>query len=292
MTDVKPYFVPPLGSIRPSAWQRHVDGEWEDVADYVDEWDQRTRLVLRCALDVDLERVRAGAHLMDGAPLVWSIGWRATDTGLVGEPAIFPFDESNVELRLIVPPERAGATIVLTRRLILRRNRLAASSSEARYAGSILWSDETPLRLAGRGAAFPTEIIDFSLLSRDHASWFLELPPSVDAPAMGSMILMINSADTELVSAVSKSRRHSELQKALIDTMEEGVVEELVRWAIAHWDQLDAAEPGSVGEAAHSLTVRVLPDPSAWTSQEADSMALKAAIISGARSLGFGRSLQ
>jgi hypothetical protein len=291
--DVRPFFVPSESIVRAGTWQRQVDGDWEGVADHIEDWDQRTQLRLRCTIEADIEAVRSAAHLADGSPLVWSIGWRATDTGLVGDPVLVDFDQSRVDINLTLPSDRAGATVLLTRRLLLRRDRLSARSTEARYAGSILWSDDTAIRLAGAGAAFPTEIIDFTLLNRDMgASWYLELPASPDAPAMGSMILMVNALDRDLVAAVSRSRRHSEYQLALIQDMVEGVVEEFVRWAVNRWDELEQAEPDSVGAAARALAQRILPDPAGWTSPDVDSMALKAAIVGGARSIGYGRALQ
>jgi hypothetical protein len=288
--DVKPFFVPGDDSIRPTAWQRFVDGDWEPLEDYLDDWDQRTYLRLRSSIAVNPERARAECRLTDGSALSWAVSWRATDTGLVGAPTTVPFGEEHVELTMLVPPDRVGATIGLTRRLVLDRGRPHATGAEARWAGSILWADETVLRLAGRGAAFPSEVVDFELLNMDRrASWYLDLPSSVDAPSMGAMILLINSADTDLLGAISKSRRHSDYQRALLQAMEEGVVEELVRWAISHWDELEHAEEESVGAAARTLTNRILSDPKGWTSPDVSSMALRAAIVDGARAIGFGR---
>jgi hypothetical protein len=290
--DVKPFFVPPPTLIRASGWTHLVDEDWEELGAYVENWDYRTRLRLRSSIEADLPTVRSSARLVDHSPLAWSFGWRATDTGLVGNPTVLDATDDSYTVELDIPAERAGATIVLTRRLLLRRDRMFAAPGEARWAGSILWSDETTVRLTGQGAAFPTEVIDFRTLGRDPgASWYLDLPAAADVPAMGSMILLINSADTALVAAVSRSRRHTDLQQTLIDSMEEGVVEEFVRWALARWPELQDAEPDSVGSAARMLTRRVLPDPESWTSSDVDSMALKSAIIDGARRIGFGRSL-
>jgi len=290
--DVKPFFVPPPALIKASVWTHLVDDEWEELGAYVENWDYRTRLRLRSSIETDIAAVRSAARLVDHSPLAWSFGWRATDTGLIGGPTVVDVEDGGATVELDIPAERAGATIVLTRRLLLRRDRMFAAPGEVRWAGSILWSDETTVRLTGQGAAFPTEVIDFRILGRDaSASWYLDLPAAADVPAMGSMILLINSADTALVAAVSRSRRHTELQQILIDTMEEGVVEEFVRWALARWPELDDAEPDSVGSAARMLTRRVLPDPESWISPDIDSMALKSAIIDGARRIGFGRSL-
>jgi hypothetical protein len=292
--DVKPFFVPSVDHIKASPWLQLVDDGWEELGPYVENWDYRTRLHLRCEIEAAIADIRAEARLTDRSPLGWAIGWRTTDTRLVGPPLVIPAEEDTmaVPIELEVPADRAGAGIVLTRRLVLQRDRMYAHPGEARLAGSILWSDETTVRLTGQGAAFPTEVVDFRDLGRDAgASWYLDLPAVPDVPAMGSMILLINSADTALVAAVSRSRRHTDVQETLIATMEEGVVEEFVRWALSRWEQLEDVDPDSVGAAARTLARRVLPDPESWASSDIDSMSLRAAITDGARRIGFGRKL-
>jgi hypothetical protein len=293
MKDVKPFFVPPATAIRPGPWRREIDGEWEPLPDHLDDWDQSTRLRLACTIDVDIDTVRATTHLDPSTPLVWACGWRTTDAGLVGPPVLTPFADPDFDVELVVPPDRAGTSIVLTRRLLLLEQRTDARPGQAHHAGSVLWDDETPLQLTGSGAAFPTEIVDFigHTPGGQAASWYLDLPASVDNPAMGSMMLEINAADVDLIAAVTRGRRHTDHQRVLLEQMEEGVVEELVRWALARWDDLEDTEPASVGEMARVLTSRILPDPAAWSTPDADSMALKAAITVGARTLGFGRQL-
>lgn len=293
--DVKPFFVPGPDAVRASGWERWVDGDWEPLGEYVDDWDYRTRLRVRCNLSVDVEAVRATTGLDDGSPLAWSVGWRATDTGLLGSTTVLDVRDDIMPVEFEVAPERAGASVVLTRRLILRRDRMQANAGEARWAGSVLWAaDETLVRLTGRGAAFPTDIASFDDLGvAAGASWYLELPITGDVPAMGSLLLLINSADTDLVEAVSKStRRQSDTQKLLVAEMEEGVIAQMVRWALDRWDGLDDLEADSVGATARTLTTRVLPDPESWTGTEVDPMALQAAVVSGARGIGFGRSLR
>lgn len=292
MHDVKPFLIPQPALVSASPWQRLADDDWDDLGAHVDDWDYRTQLRLRCLLRGDIAGIRAQTRLDDGTPLAWSIGWRATDTGLVGTPVVRDVTGIPTSIELHLPPERAGATVALTRRLIVGRDRLHARPGEARWAGSILWSDEFPVRLTGRGAAFPTEVVDFSAIGRDpRASWYLDLPSSPDLPAMGAMLLLINAADTALVEAVTRSRRRTELQESMIQHLEEGVVEELVGWALAHWAELDEADTETVGAAARSLTRRVLNDPSTWAQADGDSMELRSRIAGGARRIGFGRSL-
>jgi hypothetical protein len=73
--------------------------------------------------------------------------------------------------------------------------------------------------------------------------------------------------------------------------MFEGVVEEIVRWALARWSELADCEEDSAGASARILTSRVLPDPERWIGPDVDSMALKAAVVAGARGIQFGRRL-
>lgn len=291
MSDVKPFFVPPAACVVAGPWQFRVDDIWADIDLFIEDWDQQTTLWLRSSMEVDSPLIRQVTGLADGTPLLWTAGWRTTDTGLVGSPVFVDFGDSTVKFDLIVPPERAGAAVRITRNLIVKRDRLSPDGGEAMYAGSILWSDETVVRLVGSGTAFPTEIADFATLYPDcAASWYLHLPSSVDAPAMGSMILMLNEADKDLVKAVSM-QRPSDYQKLLVDAMEEGVIEELVRWAISRRDELTEVDAESVGDVAKGLARRVLPDPQAWIGDDVDSMALKAAIIFGGRRIGRGRTL-
>lgn len=289
MKRVRPYLVPPEGTVVVAPWERRTT-EWEPLDSWVEEWDYRTVLRLRSIVEVDESRLRAAVGLMDGTPLLWSVGWTARDSQLVTTGTIEVSDGREV-LELDIPSDRAGATILLTRRIVLGRSRVHARPGEPRWAGSILWSDDTPLRLTGHGSAFPTEIVDFRAIGQDPgASWFLELPSSADIAAMGSFLLLINSADQALVQAVSTPRA-TEAQGAVRDSMFEGVVEEVVRWALSRWHELADCEEDSAGFSARILSGRVLADPERWTGPDVDSMALKTAVIVGARRIGFGRRL-
>ncbi|WP_432564792.1 hypothetical protein [Kineococcus sp. SYSU DK003] len=289
MKRVQPYMVPPDGVVSAAPWERYT-GEWAQLESWIEEWDYRTVLRLRSAVEVDEHKLRAGVGLGDGTPLLWSFGWIARDSQLVTTVTSELRDGRGL-LELDISSDRAGSTIVLGRKIVLGRSRMHARAGEPRWAGSVLWADETSVRLTGHGSAFPTEIVDFRAIGRDPgASWFLELPSSPDVAAMGSFLLLINSADSTLVSAVSTSKS-SEAQTAVSDSMIEGVVEEVVRWALSRWPELADCEEDSAGFSARILTVRVLPDADRWTGPDVDSMALKAAIVSGARGIGFGRRL-
>lgn len=292
--DVKPFFVPDSSLIKASPWFRSVDGEWEPIGDAVENWDYRTNLRLRCSIAVEPEAVRADAHLADGSPLGFAFSWRALDTRLVGPHKRVPLLDREFEVEVEVDAQYAGAAIGLTRRLVLERDRLSPLPGEARHAGSVLWSDETSLRLTGSESMFPTEVVDFELFGIDKgASWHLRMPPGPDEPAMGALLLLLNPLDKKLVAAVQKEKNHTDEQLALVQGMEEEIVDEIVRWALARWDELEDCDSESFGAAARALTVRILDEPSAWTPDVvvAASMDLRSSINAGARSIGYGRRI-
>ena len=99
MRNVKPFFVPPATTITAARWQRLVDDAWEDLDDYIEDWDQTTNLFVRCIQVADLTTIRRATGLTDNSPLAWSAGWRATDTGLVETPVTVRA-ESDGEVRL------------------------------------------------------------------------------------------------------------------------------------------------------------------------------------------------
>ena len=141
---------------------------------------------------------------------------------------------------------------------------------------------------------FPTEVVDFDAFGIDEgASWHLRMPLSPDEPAMGALLLLINPLDKKLVKAVQRERNHTDEQLVLIQEMEEGLVDEIVRWSLARWDELEGCDSESFGATARSLALRVLVDPTAWTAESilGSSMDLHSSIVAGARSIGFGRLL-
>ncbi|GAC55723.1 MULTISPECIES: hypothetical protein [Gordonia] len=293
-TDVKPYFVPSDESVTASPWLRQVDGELEPLGETIENWDYRTEVHLRCAVTIDAVKVRAQSGLTDGSPISLVLGYRALDTYLAGPNTVIPLYDGTSEVELTIDPDHAGSVISVTRRLVLARDRLAAAPGEARHAGSVLWEDAHPLRLTGSLTMFPTEVVDFEAFGLNpNTSWHALQPPSPDAPAMGALLLLLNANDTKLVAAVQKERRLSEEQQFLVEHMEENLVLEIVRWALARWDELAATDEQSFGASARALTKRVLPDPETWSldSLTVASIDLRTAVIGGARALGFGRSL-
>lgn len=292
--DIKPYVAAPADAIRPQAWFRLVGDEFRPLGDYIPDWDQNTVLQLESTLDADVGEICSSIELPKSA-LQWAVGWRAVDTRLVGASHLFAVDNEHVEFSLTIPPERTGKAICVSRKLILgKRQDPTGFPLRAHIPGSILWSDDHIVHLSGRGAAFPMGVIDFTKVSITarlaRNSWYLDLPASVDTPTLGGMLLMINSADIALAAAVSSSNPDEE-QQLLLSAMEESVVEQLVRWALARWDELPELIDASVGSVVRILAERVLGDPRAWVHDEINDMDLHAVIIEGARKAGFGRQL-
>lgn len=292
--DIRPYLTPPADVISVAGWQRVIGGVSEPLLDYLNDWDQNTYLDLHSELEADTDRVCSATGLHPGS-ISWAFGWRAGDTGLVGPAKLVAFGDETVDIELRIPPDLTGNTVVLTRRLVLTRNEPRSQSPLiAHLPGSILWAEETTVRLSGKGAAFPVEVVDFAKVSHltrlARNSWYLDLPASVEQPVLGGMLLMINSADKILAEAVT-AVRPSDNQQALLESMQEQVVSLLVRWALTRWEELSEADEGSVGAVARVLTERVIQEPDMWTSSDADPVDLHVAIVEGARRVGLGRVL-
>ncbi len=295
--DVCPFLRVPDGAVRATAWTCLVDGLAEPLADYLPSWDQNTTLHLQCLIDADLDQTSNEIGLPTTA-LSWALGWYVVETGLVGPTLTRPvLDIGDTPFELMIPPGLTGNTLRLTRRLVLTDlPEVTSSALTAHILGSILWADESTLRLCGTGAAFPIEIVPFSRLGKlaklARASWYLDLPNSVDTPVLGGLLLLVNAMDAAVVGAVT-STRPSDVQQGLIESMEEGVVEQMITWALSRWDELANTDENSVGFAARALTLRILPNPESWLDGGSlDSMDLHAAIVNGARQLGLGRVVQ
>jgi hypothetical protein len=219
------------------------------------------------------------------------------ETGLVGPPVVRAVTlGTEIDFELMIPPRLSGNTLRLTRRLLLTKPPIARESPlVAHIVGSILWSEEVFLRLAVAGAAFPVEIVDFSKIAKlaklANAGWYLDLPASVDTPVLGGLLLLINVTDTALVNAVTAPRT-TELQQNLIQSMEESLIEQLIRWALSRWDEVSDATDTSVGGVARVLTERVLSEPQEWLTTGVEPMDLRTAIIHGARQIGLGRLIR
>lgn len=292
--DVQPFLVPAEESISATPWMRFIEGEWELLGESVENWDYRTSVRLKCAVYMDETKVREQTGLTDGSPLSLVFGQRAVETYLTGPITSLPMQDGLSDVEISLDPANAGATVSLSRRLVLMRDRLAAGPGEAQHAGSILWGDDHRVRLTGDTPMFPTEVVDFEAFGLDpNASWHALLPASPDAPAMGALLLLLNEKDTKLVSAVQRERRLTDEQAFLVDQMEENLVLEIVRWALTRWDELSDSDDQSFGASARALTTRILPEPEAWTTDAitTGSMELRTVVVGRARTLGFGRHL-
>lgn len=284
--DVTPYLRASQDTVRAETWEIELDGTYVALAETLPTWDQNTSIQLRCLCDLDVNRIEQETGVAHG-DMMWSIGWRVQETGLVSDPLIAPVrPDGNNEFHLTIPPERTGPTLEVTRSIALRHNRNPGTPIEARWAGSVLWEDTTRVRLGNTSADFPVELLEFAsshMRRFRHNSWYLDLPDSADRSALGAMLLLINTADatlTEAATAVKPSRA----QGAVLASLEESLTEHLVIWALERWDECETAPPGSAGAAAQILALGVLGDDVAsWTGTGHDIMQRRARIIEGWR---------
>lgn len=288
---VRPFFVPPLGSVRAQDWMYEGPGSIAmPLPDHLSDWNQQSVIRLHCSVGADHAEVLSHAGLDSDSDLIWFANWKGKETGLVGHGISAAFGDALTLLELEIAADDACNTLIITRSLLYTGQSVVRNAGAARIPGSVLWSDSTDVRLTGEGSAFPVVIVDFAAVGRTaSASWFLEIDPNPKAAAMGGLQLMVNSRDVLLVESITATARTTE-QELIVFTLYEGVIAEFVRWALERWDELGSdLEEDSTGAAARLLTERVLPDPLAWVGLREGSMELNEAIAAGSRDIGFGR---
>ena len=285
-SDITPYLRASQDTVRAEKWEIELDGSYSELEETLPTWDQNTALQLRCLCDLDVERLQheTGVAADD---MAWSVGWQVQETGLVSDPTLSPLrTDGKHEFHLTLRPEKTGPTLEITRSIVLRTTRATVSPIEARWAGSVLWEDVTRLRLGSTTADFPVALLEFAsshLRRFRHNSWYLELPDSADHSALGSMLLLINTADVALTDAAT-AIKPNKAQGALLANLEESLTEQLVVWALERWGECETAPPGSAGAAAQILALGVLgEDVTSWTGAGHDTMKRRARIIEGWR---------
>ena len=146
--------------------------------------------------------------------------------------------------------------------------------------------------MVGAGGRFPVMIVDFDASGLyNAASWVLDLPDDLDSPVQGSLVLLINSNDTDLVAAASGKRRGSE---RLLEDLHEQVAVQLLDHAATHAEELEAGDWGatSLGSTLSILADRCEGGVAALANlRSTHPAAYRAKLVVEARRNGFGRTI-
>jgi hypothetical protein len=173
------------------------------------DWDYGTDLALTREIDVDQQGVLDDCRLAMSAALSVIVRWWP-DTSLLKMPptvvALPRVDGASLNTRisiaLTIPGALAGGTARIQTALILTGGGTGEPWT-ATLPASELWSDEVTVQLEGKGPMFPMQVVDLGALGFDPAApWALVTPDSLDAAAMGGVVLLLNERYPDVIDAL------------------------------------------------------------------------------------------
>ncbi|WP_395307507.1 hypothetical protein V4U86_19070 [Mycobacterium sp. AMU20-3851] len=290
--DVRPYFVPSDESVAWGEWTL-VDGEGHlPLPGYVEGWEPGTNLRIRRDIAIDRERFESETQCALEHCHVY-LAWLSSTTGMVASarPArISGAGRGTIDVELI--GERIAGTLSLFSRIVFAsRPAGEAPIGAARFPGSILAEDRQLLTLEQPSPMFPTQMVDFARTYHSaDASWHLDIEGDLESPFIGAVLLQINSRDTALREAISRSGPIDDVQRILIDELESGVSALLIDVAIANRDELTGKDwpIGSVGDVLKNTLLRAnLADTMTPSPRELNDF--RTQIAGAVRKMGHGR---
>ncbi|MGH4001837.1 MAG: hypothetical protein ACRDTJ_30740, partial [Pseudonocardiaceae bacterium] len=233
-------------------WQWAVHDTWQPLPPDVPDWEPTQPLHLRRSVQIDLTRLTEETRLDPDARLALTVSWISSTTAMRGAASPVSLDPTGATtLDVTLPGDRIGGTLDVRTTLTLLAPTSMSSVGVAQLPGSVLLEDRHRLVLDHGTDRFPVHEIDFAATRLDpHASWHLETTTELNAPFLGSFLLLLNKRDTELTAAVVGGRKNPR-QEAIVDELEHGVAALLLELA-AHL-RIELAErddwlAGTVGD--------------------------------------------
>lgn len=260
-----PYLLPAPASILAEGW---VLADGAALADRLEHWDAATDLIATRVMTIDLDRVRHDTQLETDAAFAVVASWHATGTRLAGRSLPVEIGTlaglCSVPVAINVPGEESGARLDLRTRLVIRAAGSTRSPIAPTRPGTVIWSDIHTVVLEGAAGRFPTASQDFrtSPALPDDAAWVIDWDPGdLDAPVLGGMRLLLNSA-SEAVMAATRSGNTESLGGTVRSFVMYDVARSLVHSALSRESFLareDAFDPDSVGRMLSDLIGSIWP---------------------------------
>lgn len=254
MSRAYPYRRPPADTVRPEPWISIVPDGAVPLPEALDDWDYNTCLELRRTLWVDGARIRSSIGVPDDTPLTLSVRWTASGSLLRGcavRESLDCRDGVRIDLAPTLPGGDLGGTLKLETLICLGAEVPGGSTADRSPTrpGSILWSDEAAVRLQGSASMFPVVVEDLAALGhRADAAWYLEVSEDLNAQAMGSLLLIVNSRNALLVDALNAPA--GDARAAMVrSSLRSGVAVGLVEHALATdgFEPSKAYDEGTLG---------------------------------------------
>ncbi len=290
-TRIRPFWTVEDDRISFVEWHR-LRGE-ASVPLKVDDWDPATDLHIQAEVGFMLADVMEDCGLQPGDEVRLFLGWSSSGTSIRGGHLAEQQPHADLDhhaIDCVVPGAELAGRLKLQVALVLARS-VQDRPFVASRPGSVLWSDEVRVSLAGAGTRFPTEIVDFSSvpgMSVD-AAWYLDWDIQGPAmPVLGGLRLMVNSRSRRVVSALTTGSTQPDAL-AIREAIRFDVARTMVGTALSLWQPADVEEldDDTVGEAVRRL-IAALPGHPAFAEAQAIYASHPAEIEAGLQ--GFFRT--
>jgi hypothetical protein len=205
-----PYRVA-VDHVTAAPWISVEDGA--PVGEFLPSWDYGSVLRLQRPVEVDVSAVLNECGLLPTAQLALNVRYWPV-TSLIRRTALHlplgrldPGGLVKAVLDVEVPGAELAAALTLETTLVLVD--VSAASGEpfvARRPGSILWRDETAIRLEGSAGLLPVAPVSFKDQGLpEQAAWYVSLDSSEwNSAAMGNLLVLLNDDNPAVRKATEK----------------------------------------------------------------------------------------
>lgn len=260
------------------------------LPEYLEGWDPLTDVHVDRVVRCDLHALKSEAGLAATDELILSVSWVNRQSFMT--ESVYRADLGTDQLvQVALPASRLGGSVTLRTTVVVATTDLNRPLGVARWAGSVLASHEQIVILEGTGPMFPIAEVDFAgTVYPPYASWALQLPDDPSLPVLGSVLLLVNSRDRELISALAASKPDTR-QAAILENLEGQLASFLIEHAAVSRAELESEvwSEQSVGE----ILIRYLAIGSTrgllGLVGSADRGMLASGLDAAARAEGFGR---
>jgi len=296
-SDAKPYLVPSEEALRHQTWRYLLEEEWVALPQELLGWDGFSDITVRAEVSINLAQLYGQTMIPVGTPLLVSVSWRSSTSGMVDSAAAQVTPETgNVLLEATLVGGRIGGSLSIKTAVVLGAAHAVTYPWVARHPGSVLLESTQTVALEPPSSMFPVHDLDFAAVPGldDQASWHLEMSSDLEAPFFGTCRLLLNIRDAELLSAVKRQRKDPR-QEALVDELTHGVAGMLLEMAVHHRSSLMGRGTwpnGTVGQVLTAYLTRSDSHLPISTPRDPDDIpGFRSRVSGGARALGHGRPL-
>lgn len=295
--EAKPYLVPDQAALRHQPWTFRLEEQWLALPAELVGWDGYSDIAVRTSISVDLVQLYEQTSIPAGTPVVVSVSWRSSTSGMVDATTAQTLPASgDLLLQATLIGGRIGGSLRIRTSVALGAVHLEVRPGVAHRPGSVLLESFQTVQLEAPASMFPVHDLDFAAVPGldDQASWHLEVSGDLESPFHGTCRLLLNTRDGELLGAVRRQRKDAR-QEALVDELMHGVAQLLLEITAHHRATLrerDTWPPGSVGEVLTAYLTRSDRHLAITAPRDSDGIAVfRTQVAGGARALGYGRAL-